>query len=635
MPGYTPISKVGNKYYPLPADYDTLTREGQRLARVNACRMDGSPEEAIASWAWWCKYYLQPDSASGFEPNFYKAFKPFAPAHYHIIGWLNQFKCVAIAAPRGFAKSTLKRSWMLQRLVAYDQQDIASFLITDKHVSREVYRLRMQIERNPRIYDDFGDLRMARGEGIWNLHEFTLKNGNSFSATSIGSAIRGMRPDLAVLDDVELDEDNKSSAQSSVAEMKDKIQSVVLPMLEENSKMVVFGTMVGKNSFLYHVISSEEDANFRPVQKGGYWWKINIPAKDAKGNNAWSNKYTDTFLQEKLETMGRTAFMQEYMGEPGSDEDCPFSVLDERHEWTTPADPGALQTKPLLLADPVNYTEEARKDGQDIRTPRSAPLNEHFSQMTRVIAVDYAEGLSSAHDYSAIVVGALDSRNDLWILDAWYGRVWSPALAAKVWELAERWQVHQIGVESVSTQMEVVRLVRQWGEQRERSEGWSPSVVPLKYPMNLSKGDRIMGLEWRFNQGKIKLPVARRSLGWDATDAIPELYRQIRDFTPDLKNLRHDDVIDAMAMLQYMFRSRVASFNPVPAAKTIEERIASGEVFYPGTTIPLISAIDWRKLPQATLYDIMETALQAKYRQREMGMDELPPMLTSPQPLEL
>jgi len=46
-----PIPRHGNPLYPLPADYNDLTAEGQRKARVNACRLWTIPDLPDADMA--------------------------------------------------------------------------------------------------------------------------------------------------------------------------------------------------------------------------------------------------------------------------------------------------------------------------------------------------------------------------------------------------------------------------------------------------------------------------------------------------------------------------------------------------------------------------------------------------------
>ena len=81
----------GNLLYPLPADYETLTDDGQREARVNACRQwlvpTDDPEEKAdrfaASLLFFESWYLWPDPEDEFDPMFYDD-KPVATPKGHV-----------------------------------------------------------------------------------------------------------------------------------------------------------------------------------------------------------------------------------------------------------------------------------------------------------------------------------------------------------------------------------------------------------------------------------------------------------------------------------------------------------------------------------------------------------------------
>jgi hypothetical protein len=73
------IPSTDNPRYPLPPDYEELSTEGQRLARVNACLQTDTPRASALSWNFFRNYYLMPDPASGYDPMFYKNILPSPP----------------------------------------------------------------------------------------------------------------------------------------------------------------------------------------------------------------------------------------------------------------------------------------------------------------------------------------------------------------------------------------------------------------------------------------------------------------------------------------------------------------------------------------------------------------------------
>lgn len=613
------IPKQGNPNWPLPVDYFQRDSEYQRVARVNAAcmwRMPGATvEEAVRSWSWFREYYLCPDAEAGFDPGFYDSATPLPPAtmHYHMVGWLHQFDFLAIGAPRQSAKSTTKRSIFVHRLTTGHRYKINSIVPKEDFGIKEVQYVRTQLERNQRILADFGELRDTKGSGIWNNHQLVLTNGCEFQILSVDGKIRGTRGHLNCVDDPEFDEDYRSRSAAVVGRLKEMLLKVVIPMGGHGSKLMWLGTMVSKQALLYHIVATDNDPRFRSIQQGGLWFKVNIPAFDAQGNNAWPALYTDAFLQQKRAVMGESFFRTEYMGDPRSEEDSPFTVVPDAHEWWLE---GAHYLKepidPWSSGAQLHYKEAGHSLTEADRTARVVPLADHMAGMTRILTVDYAEGLTSAHDYSAIVVGGLDKRNDLWVWDAWQGRVRSLALAEQIWKLAKKYRVHIIAVESVATQIEVFRLVRDYIANQRLPEGWAPQVLPLKYPAHLSKADRIAALEWRFTTAKIKLPRSTDLIG-PHNQGLRVLHEQIRNFTPDLRGLPTDDLVDALAMMQYVVRGAVRSVVMVPTALSVADRLERGEVYLPGTRIHIATTVRPESLP---LEDV-ERIMRANYRRME------------------
>lgn len=589
------IARAGNPLWPLPPDYNLRHKEPeyQRVARVNAAslwRMPGATAaEAVASWSFFRRYYLLPDPEQSFDPAFF--FPPLLPPaafHYHLVGWQHQFDYVAIGAPRFSGKSASKQILIIQRLVTGDRFRINNVVSKEDLGVTEGHYIRNQIETNERLLQDFGELRSPRGSGIWNNHGLILRNGCEYSLLSIEGKKRGKRGSLTVVDDVEFDDDYITRSSSTLARLKSDILKVIVPMGGEGAKLIILGTMVSKQSLLYQIVCTENDSRFTSIQKGGLWFKLNIPAIDAEGNNAWPEKYTPEFIATKRRMMGESFFRTEFMGDPRSEEDSPFNIVPVKHEYRL-STPNHLDqnVSPYENTTTISYNHV----GEDNRVKAiTKPLVSVLAPQTKILTVDYAEGLTTANDYSAIVVSGLDRSNDVWVWDAWHGRCRVLQLAERIWKLASKWRVNMIAVESVATQIEVFRVIREYLTGR-AAGGWLPTLIPLKYPAHLSKADRIAALEWRFNYGKIRGPAFDQLRGPQLA-SLRELWTQIRNFTPDLRGLPNDDVIDALAMFQYVVRG--ASRNPEKAQKVMTplDHVARGETYVPGTTIAWGTFID-------------------------------------------
>lgn len=614
------IQREGNPHWPLPPDYHARSHDAeyQRVARVNAASLwrlrDATREEAVASWAFFREYYLLADDEGGFNPGFYDPpVKPPAAGHYQLLGWLHEHDFIAVGAPRHWAKSTTKRSIFLHRIVTGHYYKITSVVAKEDFGITEMHYIRSQLEDNERILADFGEQRPAKGSGIWNMHAVILVNRCEYRILSVEGKKRGTRGHLNVCDDIEFDDDYKSRGPAVLQKLKEELLRVIVPMGGKGSKILLLGTMVSKQSLHYQIVCTEDDKRFTSRANGGLWFKINIPAFDAQGRNAWADQYTPEYIHEKRTSMGESFFRTEYMGDPRSEEDSPFSV-DQRCEYTV----GGVHPACDLLAAPLTHAASV--------SPGSGSFGDAVSKMHRIMCVDYAEGLTTAHDYSAITVCGLDKDDVLWVLDCWHGRVRTPKLADKIWELASRWRVRTIAVEAVAAQIEVFRAVKQHIFLKAGDTDWTPLVWPLKYPANLSKGDRISTLEWRFNQGRIKFPTPQSVVGHKS---FPVLMQQVRDFTPDLRGLATDDLVDSLAMHQIALKSATPHRDSPKREINPIDRILAGELHVPGTSIPWASMVV-NPLPSSVENVMLWQAYRKAERYALATQPEYPQFMTAP-----
>ena len=114
--------------------------------------------------------------------------------------------------------------------------------------------------------------------------------------------------------------------------------------------------------------------------------------------------------------------------------------------------------------------------------------------------------------------------------------------------------------------------------------GWVPRIIPVRHPQTLSKGDKIAELEWRFQAGKIKYPAHRKF-----ESPVAQLWEQTENFTKDLALLRYDDLIDCIALSNYLLHTRGRKAARDPVRKTLAEQIQSNEPAARG--LPLLSVI--------------------------------------------
>jgi len=623
------IDKIREQHpwHPLPDDYPQLTRAGQKKARIAAMKNQSTPMDMVAAWDLFRRLYLKTQGES-----FYKGgFVPSPEFHFQSVHDIGQYPRNALAAPRGFAKSTVIGAEIpLFLTLTRPNFDIVLCLATDKLVEGRFDKLMQQLTSNKYIIEDFGTQKPKRGEAVWNHHHLQCLNGSSLEGFSVTGRKRGARPRLFLLDDPEFDP--QSGSESAALILIEKFETFlfrqVIPMLEYGSSIFWVGTMISRRSYLYHACRTE-DPRFR------YWNRrvlsaiVNTPGglSDRSEEKAlWKEKWPTEVLAVRRSEIGNAAYAAEYDNDPTSDEERLLHVDPSLNEYRIPdAQPNTFDN-PLASNVMVEWdfipkhtiTAPPPVDPDaPIILPEGAkrmqkPMCDHFGPMFRILTVDYAPGLKDYNDYSCIVVSGFDPGNCLWVLDAWMGRVRDSLLLDQIYRMGVKWQVRIIGVEALSIQISLVDSVAVYMESKEQLTGWSPRVIPVRYPSNSPKSSRIAALEWRFNSGRIKYPMDRKNK-WP----FDQLYAQTQDFTPDLALLQFDDIIDTVAMTQYVVHSKGGSSSVESGELSLNDRLRDGIPVVPG--IPLLSGINANDLTGEQVEILLDKYYKNDYNKNNQG----------------
>lgn len=574
--------KAGNPYYPLPPDYPELSQDGQRLARVNAVQLRETPEDHVNSWHFFREWYLRAEGA-----YFYDEFAESPQEHYEWAWSRGAYRRNAIAAHRGSAKSTIiGTEFPLLEMVAAPHSKTVMVLATDAKVEQRFDRIMFQLENNPAIVGDFGTLKPPKGDGIWNRHMLRLTNGAYLMGSSVqGHGIRGERPGLLIVDDPEYDPKEGTNMDRLIGDFDTLLRRVLLGMLRKRAVMFWIGTMVTKRSFLYKIVKGND-----PRFPKAVWHTKNYAAYRADGSPMWAAEWDAETLRHKELELGSN-FGGEMMGEPGSDESLSFHLEERKHAYRV-LDGGdeGWRAHPLECPHKVIWNDVSRRNGLPSElVPREETASTLWSQMTRFITVDPAPTVKEGSDYSVVHVMGIDRLNQLWSLDMWTGKQPMAKLIDIAWMYAYRWRVRKLGVESVSFQQTYYNQTQDVVEAWIGKIGWAPQVVAIKPPAGVSKEDRIMGLEFRFEGGLLKLPWDRRHQG-----AYKDLFYQIEWFTPDGGHLEHDDAIDSLAMSTQMLPGSKPRVVSVSERESAEELLRRGQLELPGGLLAIHAISDNR-----------------------------------------
>lgn len=579
----------GNTLFPLPADYYTLTADGQRQARVNACCLQYNPDAFVYAWEFFRRTYLFPMPPG----TMYGDDLVESPAfHYDIVRSVAQCRWNIWACPRGAAKSTITDEMLLLLALTRPGMSEALILATDTLVEGRVSTLMWCLCNGEELLNDFGTLKPAKGGGgsIWNLHHLRLTNGSHILASSIESKKRGMkpRPEWLALDDPEFDTKASTDNKSLQREFENQLFRVLLPMGQRDVKILWTGTMISKQTSLYNACQGL-DPRFRN-------WNRQILSsifrdEDGKEQAIWDAHMDLAFLEERKNQIGASAFATEYLNRPGIGESCTFQVDPDYCQYW---EEGEFGSNPYSPEVKVTYKVKDKKTGEDKVITMTG--KEFMDSLVVIAMTDYAGTISATSDFSShVIVGFQKGTDILFVLDAWQGKVNDEALISHILDAGLRWRPRVVGIEAISLQKRFYDMAATFFEERaDQLGGWRPVMFPIRYKANISKQSRIAGMQWRFNTGRIKLPATRKPERW-----MKELFRQIEEFNADARdgNLQHDDLIDALSMHQDVSRSRsVHQMTSEGTDKSAIERACDGELIDSRTGLPTLSGVPLENL---------------------------------------
>jgi hypothetical protein len=283
--------------------------------------------------------------------------------HRTIYGLVPKNKRLVVAAPRGFAKSTIiSRFYPLWLAVFGRAKDITLISASETLAIGFLRDIKREIESNRMILDMFGDLRTDK----WTENLIILKTGTTIRARGAGGQIRGFRPDVIICDDIETDESVESEEQRK--KLKDWLFKACLNTLLPDGQFIIIGTIIHPLSVLADLL----------VMDNG-WTKEKFQAyKNAvqePGNELWGQLWTHEKLQIRKKEIGSWAFSAEYLNNPVSNETAP---VQEKH---------------------IRYWSELPK------------------QYSCVIAVDPAYSDDETADYKVAAVVAIDSQSNRYLVD--------------------------------------------------------------------------------------------------------------------------------------------------------------------------------------------------------------------------
>jgi len=266
--------------------------------------------------------------------------------HQEIYDLLPRVSRLAMASPRGFAKSTICSVFYPLWLALFQKRkDICIISASETLAIEWLRKIKREIESNQDLIGVFGNLKSDK----WTENHIVLNNEGKVNirARGAGGQIRGFRPDCLICDDIETDESVESEEQRK--KLKDWLFKACLNTLLPEGQFILIGTIIHPLSVLSDLLVVPNDWEKRKFQayKEG---------RQEAGCELWASLWSHDKLQVRKKEIGSWAFASEFMNNPISDETAPIKENQIRYWKEFP------NTYSSVIAVDPAYSEDEKAD---------------------------------------------------------------------------------------------------------------------------------------------------------------------------------------------------------------------------------------------------------------------------------
>ena len=441
-------------------------------------------------------------------------------------------KFIAVAAPRGHAKSTAGTIAFTLASVLFRVNDYVLVVSdTETQAAQFVQGIKQAFAEDEDIIELFGLKKTEKGVSflVENQSEIIVEfvDGKKFriSAKGAGQSLRGLlwegkRPNLIVIDDLENDELVMNS------DRRDKLErwfmGALIPMLSPRGKLRMWGTILHSDSLLEKRMPSERAKTtiieglkmYSTVKKGG-WRSVKYKAHNEDHTEyLWPERFGQEFFEERYAQYKENGLTDVYAME--------------------------------FLNQPIDESVAFFRKGDFLPL---TPEDEEKA-LTLYITGDLAISEKERADYSVFVVGGLDSQRVLHIIDVIKARLDGREIVDTILALQDRYDPEAFGIE----EMQVSQAIGPFLREEMIKRNIFPSLVTLKH-MGKDKIQRARAIQARVRAKSVKFD---KDADW-WLDFETECLR--------FPKAAHDDQVDAFAYLGMLLDKMVQA----PSIDELEE----------------------------------------------------------------
>tara|TARA_B110000467_G_C18338676_1_gene500982 strand:+ start:2144 stop:3637 length:1494 start_codon:yes stop_codon:yes gene_type:complete len=411
-------------------------------------------------------------------------------------------KKVAIAAPRGTAKSTTTSLIFPLWRVAFKKSNEDLFIVIVSESQQQAInflsRIKHHLTNSSRFKALFGDMSGSTAKR-WTNNDIVLANGTRIIAVGTGQRVRGFiegdtRPNLIIVDDFE----SELNAYTAEARTKNRkwITEAVMPSLSDEGKIVMIGTVISEDCFLYWV----KEAKSWQVLWYSIWDEDEVPLWEAK----FPRKRILEIKNDMSSVGNINGFYQEYMNIAQSPDSAPF-----KPEWMK-----------------MHHNDFEIIDGQTCMT-RTVGEERTIIPVEVYMGVDPASSLAAHADFFVIAAIGMDYEGNRYSIDIFRERLSPEKQPAKIVELYKKYKPRRVKIETVGYQEALRTAVR----EIQKEEGiYIPGIEKGVKPRN-RKSERLLSMVPMFARGQFH---------WRPQDLTGQ-----QEFLSYPKG-KHDDVMDSI-----------------------------------------------------------------------------------------
>lgn len=405
---------------------------------------------------------------------------------------------VAIAAPRGFAKSTAITHSFTIAAMLFGAKEFGLILSSTWDIScRFLKDIKSELYSNDDLIADFGPFKFIKD----TEDEIIVScAAGMFCLMARGAEqdVRGLkwerkRPDLMIFDDAETDEQVASPDRRE--KFRDRVLNVWLPMGSENLQVLWVGTVMHYDSMLERLLSDS------------MWLSKRYQAHKAFDDFSellWPDKWNEDRLRKRRQVYinqgNENGYSREYLNIP----------MTEKGAYFRPEDSLAMRDQ--------DYDN-----------------NDTDGKLTYLAAGDFAFSKAKRADYTVFGVAGIDCNGDINIVDVRRARMASDEIVDEMIAITKRYDIQMFGV----PQGKDFESFRPFLESRMREES---TYVPIELiPDSKDKPTKCQAFRGYHRMGMIRFD--KNAEWWLTVDD------EMRKFTMEGAKSGHDDIVDMLGVL--------------------------------------------------------------------------------------